>query len=278
MAKARSRGEPEPAAVAPLSRGRYTIPMALDFTVKDVMHKIIARFAPSTLPGARKPYTLKAVLQPELDIHEIASKAEIYNIETDPKVIEEGFTAAAELILRLAADGYRIKTSLFSTRVRFPGEYDGDETALPDGVRPEIRLRPAGYFREFINAHCAVQIDGVENENGRIAGAVDMRTGLVNEAAAVGGLLTIRGRGLKIAADSGHAAQTGVFFVPADGAPLKAELIAVNENRTLRLIVPALTPGAGYALRIRTMSAVRGNGHILKYLREMTSDFTLTAR
>ena len=68
--------------------------MALDFTVKDVMHKITAKFVHATLPDAKKPYNLKAVLQPELDVHGVASKADVYNIETDPKVIEEGFIAA----------------------------------------------------------------------------------------------------------------------------------------------------------------------------------------
>jgi hypothetical protein len=64
--------------------------VALDFKVKDIIHKITAKFVHAFLPGAKKPYYLRAVFQPELDIHGIASKAEVYNIETDPKVIEEG--------------------------------------------------------------------------------------------------------------------------------------------------------------------------------------------
>ncbi|MDR1351900.1 MAG: hypothetical protein LBK05_01355, partial [Treponema sp.] len=81
--------------------------MALDFTVKDVIHKITAKFVPAFLPDAKKPYNLRAVHQPEVDVHGIASKAEVYNIETDPKVIEEGLTAACELMYYLAADGYK---------------------------------------------------------------------------------------------------------------------------------------------------------------------------
>ncbi|MDR0785978.1 MAG: hypothetical protein LBE74_08905 [Treponema sp.] len=46
------------------------------------------------------------MFQPELDIHGIASKAEVYNIKADPRVIDEDFTAACELIYYLAADGY----------------------------------------------------------------------------------------------------------------------------------------------------------------------------
>jgi hypothetical protein len=68
--------------------------MAIDFTLKEVLHKVTAKFIPAYLPEAKKPYNLRAVLQPELDIHGVASKAEVYNIEADPKVIEEGFIAA----------------------------------------------------------------------------------------------------------------------------------------------------------------------------------------
>ncbi|MDR2731201.1 MAG: hypothetical protein LBB81_09950 [Treponema sp.] len=67
--------------------------MAIDFTVKNILHKIQVRFIHAFLPEAKKPYNLKAVHQPELDIHGIASKADVYNIQKSPKVIEDGFTA-----------------------------------------------------------------------------------------------------------------------------------------------------------------------------------------
>ncbi|MDR1248795.1 MAG: hypothetical protein LBK63_05775, partial [Treponema sp.] len=96
--------------------------MAIDFKLKDVLHKVPAKMTPAYLPDAKKPYNLRAVLQPELDVHGVASKAEVYNLEADPKVIEEGFTAACELIYYLVADGYKIKTPLFNLRIRLPGE------------------------------------------------------------------------------------------------------------------------------------------------------------
>ncbi|MDR0585550.1 MAG: hypothetical protein LBG57_14545 [Treponema sp.] len=97
--------------------------MALDFTVKNTLHKITAKFAHVFLPG-KKPCDLKAALplQPELDIHGIACRADRYHIETDPQVIEEGFTAACELIYHLSMEGYHIKTPFFDIRVRTPGE------------------------------------------------------------------------------------------------------------------------------------------------------------
>ncbi|MDR1576427.1 MAG: DUF4469 domain-containing protein [Treponema sp.] len=251
--------------------------MALDFTDTDVRHSIMAKFVRATLPDAEKPYRLKAVMSPVLDIHEVASKADVYNIETDPKVIEEGFNAASRLIHYLSADGCRVKTDLFNTHFRFPGGYDGGETALSEGMLPQVRVRPARSFRRYVAANCTVRIDGIEDENGRIGSALDAKTGEVNGAATIGNLLTIRGRGLKIGGDEAHQAQVGVFFQSA-GHTVRAELIAVNQSRALRIIVPALTPGAGYTLRICTQRSARDSPALLKNIREMRSEFSLTAR
>ena len=107
--------------------------MAIEFQVKDVIHNIIAKFVHTFLPEAKKPYNLRAVHQPELDIHGIASKAEVYNLSVSPKVIEEGMNAGMELIYYLVADGFKIKTPLFNLRIKIPGEYNGSETHLnPD--------------------------------------------------------------------------------------------------------------------------------------------------
>jgi hypothetical protein len=69
--------------------------MAVINETTEVLHKIEAKRCPN-YPGkgdAQKPYNLRAVHQPDLNIHSVASKAEVYNITTPPKVIEEGLTA-----------------------------------------------------------------------------------------------------------------------------------------------------------------------------------------
>jgi hypothetical protein len=253
--------------------------MALDFQVKDIIHKVMAKFIPSHLPDAKKPYHLKAVFQPELDIHEIASKADVYNIETDPKVIEEGFNAACELIYYLTADGYKIKTPLCNSRIRLPGEYEGAETALADGLHPEIRFQAAAGFRKYIADTVQPQFDGIEDHEGLIAEALDEKTGEIDEVITIGNILTIRGYGLKIEADADHQSQTGLYFKPASGIPVKAALIPVNEPKTLKAIAPAnLTAGTSYTLYIATMSSTKGSSDLLKEVREVRSEFTLTAQ
>jgi hypothetical protein len=250
--------------------------VALDFIVKDVIHKITAKFIHAFLPDAKKPYNLRAVHQPELDVHGIASKADVYNIQTSPKVIEEGLNAGIELIYYLTADGYKIKTPLFNVRMKIPGEYDGAETHLPSNVFPMARMQVSASFREYLKEKVQVQIDGKEDVEGFIAQATDEATGLVDEVATVGNILTIHGYGLKLDAPKGF--NPGVFFKAATGAPIEATVIAVNEPRTLKIVVPSgLTDGTTYQLIVQTWSSVKTHAHIMKEMRDMRSDFTLIA-
>jgi hypothetical protein len=253
--------------------------MALDFKVNDTLHKVVVKFVHAFLPEAKKPYNLKAVLQSELDIHGLASKASVYNITTPPKVIEEGFTAAMELIFYLTADGYKIKTPLFNLRLRVPGEYDGGETRLPDGTFPEVRLSVNGDFRNYIRENVELEFDGIESNNGYIANVDNHDDGTTDEVITIGGLIAVHGYGLKVEGDDEHADQVGIFFEDPNSIRTKAEIVAVNEPKTLKLIVAAtLTPNVDYYLVVVTQSTVKSGGHTLKDLREVRSEFALKAQ
>ena len=115
--------------------------MTLDFEGIDIMHQIVVKFIPAYLPDAQKPYNAKTVHRQDLDIHAIASKAEVYKVTTPPRIIEEGMLAAMKVIKYLVADGFGIKTPLFNIKLKIPGEYSGKEVSLPDGVFPEARLQ-----------------------------------------------------------------------------------------------------------------------------------------
>ena len=252
--------------------------MALDFTVRDVIHNIVARFVHAFLPDAKKPYNLKAEFQPELDVHGVASKAEVYNINTEPKVIEDGVNAFMELVYYLVADGYRIKTPIFNLRMRLPGEYSGDETRLPDGVYPEARLQTAAAFRKYLRETVKVDFAGIAGDIGHIGEALDEATDDLDEIATIGNILDIRGHGLKIEADDEHKADVGAYFETEDGARVKCLLVPVNEPRSLKVIVPAeLTVGTDYHLVVVTQSSVHSTSHLLKELRTVRSEFTVKA-
>jgi hypothetical protein len=93
-----------------------------------------------------------------------------------------------------------------------------------------------------------------------------------------GNLLTIRGFGLKIEADEYHKDVVGLFFDNGHSIPPRAEILAVNEPRTLKAIVPGvLAVGDEYTLKIVTQSSTRNSYHLLKEVREIYSDFKVTA-
>jgi glycerol-3-phosphate responsive antiterminator len=252
--------------------------MAIDFKVRDVIHRIITKFFPAFLPNATKKYYARSVLETPLDVHGIASKADVYNITTSPRVIEEGLTAGIQLITYLVADGYKIKTDLVNMGIRVPGEYDGTETRLPEGVRPEVRVAVAAALRKYIGEHVQIVFDGVEELTGMIGEVKDEATGQVDEVITTDNIVTVRGYGLKVDGDVKHAAQVGVFLVDENQQETPVKAVALNEPRTLKLLMPAgLTAGAAYTLLIRTQSVVKGGG-LLKDLREVRSDFPLTAQ
>jgi hypothetical protein len=251
--------------------------MAVDFVVKNIIHRIAVKFVNAQLPNAKKAYHLKAVHQPEIDIHGIASKAALYDISTSPHVIEEGLKAGIMLMYHLAADGYKIKTPLFNLRIRIPGEYEGTEDTLPTGVRPVPRLQINRAFRKFMDENVKIEFAGMDADTSFISKATDNVTNhgwLMTK----GNIITINGRGLKISGDGNHKDQAGIYFVPKDGVPVKASTVVVNTHKILKVLVPTeLTETASYQLVVKTQSSTRNNGGLLNHFREIRSDFTLTA-
>jgi hypothetical protein len=237
------------------------------------LHKVQVKFIHAYLPEAKKAYNLKTDHQPVLDIHGIASKAEVYNIGSSPKTIEQGLTDGMQLIKYLTADGFIIDTPLFKLKLRVPGEYDGSESRLPGEVHPVARLQTSASFRKYLKEKVKVEFGGIDQSDGLIAEAYDEASEIIDESATIGNLLTIRGYGLKIAGES----ETGLYFEPSDGPSTKAAIIAVNEPKTLKVIVPALEPGKAYALKVVTQSSTKHGSGLLKTARELRSEFTVTA-
>jgi hypothetical protein len=124
-----------------------------------------------------------------------------------------------------------------------------------------------------------LEFDGIESNNGYIANVDDNADGTTDEVITVGGLIAVHGYGLKVDGDAEHADQVGIFFEAPDGIRIKTEIIAVNEPKTLKLMVPAtLTPDVDYYLTVLTQSSAKGHTSLLKSLREVRSEFTLKAQ
>ena len=257
--------------------------MNLGFIIKDSIQKIIVKFTPATLPTAVKPYHLKVVHQTELDISGIANKAAVYNIPTSPKLIEEGLNAGFELMYYLAATGFKLKTPLFTLKMGFPGEYEGTEKHLPEGVYPVPRIRINPDFRRYLKDKVDIVLDGKDICESFISDALDIATGNVstseaNVAMTRGNILTINGSGLKIESDEDHKDLVGIFFVPKSGVPIKATNIAVNSPTSLVVHIPnELKKGETYKLAVETQCSARNSGTIVKNVRDIRSNFALIA-
>ena len=252
--------------------------MNIGFTLKDTIQKIAVKFFPASLPTVEKPYILRAVHQTELDIHELAMKAAVYNIPVSPKVIEKGLNAGFELMYYLAANGYRIRTPLFNLTISIPGQYDGAETQLPEGVYPQPRFKANPGFRKYLKEKVKVEFAGVDCCEGCIDEAKDEATGLADTVITRGNILTINGRGLKVRWDETHKDMAGVFFLPETGEPVRAKEIAFNTPGRLIVQIPMeLRVGESYRLAVGTQSTPRHGGKLLKDVRNIRSDFTLTA-
>jgi hypothetical protein len=146
-------------------------------------------------------------------------------------------------------------------------------------MHPEVRMQCSSRFREYIRERVQVQFDGIDHEEGIISEVVDECTGTVDVTATLGSLLTVQGNGLKIEGDDLHKNQVGLWFDDKHTPPVKAEAVAVNEPRTLKVVVPTTIYADGeYYLKIVTQSAVRNGGALLKNTREVWTDFILTTQ
>jgi hypothetical protein len=140
------------------------------------------------------------------------------------------------------------------------------------------RRQVAAALREYIKEHVEVQIDGIDDTDGLIAEALDEHTGLTDEVMTLGNLVTLRGWGLKIEGEPAQQAAIGLWF-DGPGPATRAEIIPVNEPRTLKFIVPStLTVGSDYGLVIVTQSSTKHGAALLKTRRTLRSTFKLTVQ
>ncbi|MDR2359101.1 MAG: DUF4469 domain-containing protein [Prevotellaceae bacterium] len=179
------------------------------------------------------------------------------------------------------SDGYEIDTPVFQLKAGFPGEYDGHETKLPDGVYPHGKITLSTRLREYMRKNIEPQFEGIVQNEGYIASFYDKNSDTTDTFITPGRLYIIRGGGLKIASDEERSADTGLYYEEAEtGARIHEEMrdIAQNEPAVISGQAPTtLTPGKGYYIVIRTQSSAVHGSNLLRDVREVKSEFTVTA-
>ncbi|MDR2042289.1 MAG: DUF4469 domain-containing protein [Tannerella sp.] len=247
--------------------------------LKDVIHHVGVWFEANTLPGAKKKYIARPEVLPGLDISEVAAKASLYGETVNPEEMIRNVESYCNLCAYLVADGYEIKNPLFHTRISVPGAYDGHETALPPGLLPTPRMNASPAFRRYIGEHVNIHFKGIDETCGHMFTFLNEATGKDDELTP-GGLFRIHGTGLKILHDNqpSHIAAVGLRFIPANGQapPLRATTFAVNEPRTLVVLIPPNLPEDDYFIEIVTQSPVKHGGTKLKIPRTVRSEQAFT--
>ena len=116
-----------------------------------------------------------------------------------------------------------------------------------------------------------------------IAEIVNHVTGEIDLTINAGAIFYVRGTGLKIESDDLHTDQAGLFLKDATtGVRTKIDAvnIALNMPHEIHAIAPAtITAGQQYYVVVCTQSSAKSSsGRLLKDIREMKSDFTVTVQ
>jgi hypothetical protein len=246
--------------------------------MKDVIHHIEVWFVLNFLPGMKKPYMARSQTLPTLDVEGVAAKASVYGQNLNPEEMVRYVKAYNSLCAYLVADGYGIENALFRTRLRIPGEYDGYETSLPEGLYPAPRINTSPVFQEYIRETVKLDFKGIDETHGHMFKFLDEASGTDTKMTR-GSLFHIQGTGLKIAHDDdpAHITATGLWLVISNSPTSRTRVtaIAVNEPKQIVFVVPAnLSTGYTYYVEIVTQSSVKNGGQILKTVRTVRSEKT----
>jgi hypothetical protein len=246
--------------------------------LKDVIHRVTVWFMANTLPKAKKQYIARPETLPYLNTGEVAAKADLYGQSIDAEEMVRYVNSYINLCAYLVADGYGIENALFRTRIRIPGEYDGYETSLPDGLYPEPRINTSLAFQAYIREHVKLDFKGIDETHGHMFIFLDEASG-TDLKVTRGGLFDIHGTGLKIAHDDepAHINTVGLWFVLASNQAtrIRVTAVAVNEPKQVIFVAPTtLVANQVYSIEIVTQSSVKNSGWMLVNTRTVRSEQT----
>jgi hypothetical protein len=238
-----------------------------------ILHKIKVRLFPNTLPTVKEPYIARTSGEKLLTVEEICASlknrggftGDYGQVVTNAK---QFFDEAAYLL----CDGYGLNMGYFSIHTRVGGGWKtvdeaNDRIKHPVGFSFRVR-RPLAELADRIE----LDAQGITSNEGFIGEALDEATGSLDETATIGNILTITGSGLKVAGDG----DCGVYFQSEDDQSLTRLVLAVNEPKTLKVVVPALPAGNEYRIVVKTCTPTGKHGGQLKTMRTIISDFTLS--
>ena len=146
-----------------------------------------------------------------------------------------------ETITTLLLEGKAVNTTLVQYGASIRGtfashdeRFNASKHEIHPTVKPSRRLRQAMVRAktERIEAHTRTP---------RITSVYNQADDSTNERLTSGQMVHISGRRLKFDPDDDRQ---GIFFLPADGSPVKAGQVVINRNNELICLIPALPVGS----------------------------------
>jgi len=164
---------------------------------------------------------------------------------TDILAVLNGFE---ETITKIIHDGGTVNTPLFNTSFSISGVFEGALDTF-DGNRHKLNVNlTKGILLRDIESQVAFEKTGTVVPQPTILEVKDSVSGKVNEQLTPGGVVELMGVNIKIV---GENADCGLWFVPASGEAVKAQVIVQNKPSTIIAMIPKLS-AESYSLKVMT--------------------------
>jgi hypothetical protein len=246
----------------------------------ETRHRVRVNLYPNQLPNAKEPYIARCEQEEVLSIRQVADDLKLRGgYKGSIEDLVDGVNQFIAEAKYQVADGFGVDLGLCTVHPVIGGEWTSPDEAhdrKKHPVRFRARIMPEmRKMSETIDLECK----GLVPQNGEIDSVTDFVSGKVNSEVTIGNFVDVRGRGLRIAAPKNPTEETGVWLVDESGTATRCPLIAINQMRRLRFVLPAgLADGTKYRVRVVTYASVRQQKHLLKDSRTMESTFQFTAK
>lgn len=164
---------------------------------------------------------------------------------TDILAVLNGFE---ETVRDITHDGGIVNTPLFNTSFSISGVFDGAMDTF-DGNRHKLNVNlTKGMVMRDVESQVVIEKTGTVIPQPTILEVKDSVSGKVNEQLTPGGVVELMGVNIKIV---GENADCGLWFVPASGEAVKAQVIVQNKPSSLIAMIPNLSAET-YTLKVMT--------------------------
>jgi len=156
--------------------------------------------------------------------------------------------AIQETVVDITNEGSTINTPLISTSFSISGVFEGPLDTF-DPTRHKLNINiTKGTLLRALEGNITLEKTTAVNPLPQILEVKDSVSGKVNDVLTPNGVVELFGNNIKIAGDD---AECGLWFVPASGQALKAQVVVQNKPATIITMIPAL-PAGTYTLKVVT--------------------------